>query len=141
MKIPTPEELKVLAERYGLKLIVLFGSQVRGRTHAESDVDEAVLPEKPLSPTRRLELWGALCQAFGADIDLTSLEHAGPLLLYHVARDGKLLYEGEKWAWEKQKSYGYRAYQDARKLFAMTSRYLSRQAERIRQELQDDLEE
>lgn len=132
MKIPSPEELKPLAEKYGLKLIVLFGSQARGQIHPESDVDVAVLPEKPLSPAKRLKLWGKLCQAFEADIDLTSLDHAGPLLLYHVARDGQLLYEGEKWAWEKLKSYGYRLYWDSRKFFDDMGRYLARRAEEIR---------
>ncbi len=132
MNLPTPEQLKPIAERYGLKLIVLFGSWVRGTTHPESDVDVAVLPTKPLGPEERLQLWGELVQAFQAEVDLTSLDHAGPLLLYHVARDGRLLYEGERWAWEKLKSYGYRNYCDSRKLFDDLKRYLAKRAEEIR---------
>ena len=132
MRLPTTEQLKPIAERYGLTLIVLFGSWVRGTTHQESDVDVAVLPRKPLTPKKRLRLWGDLTEAFQAEVDLTSLEHAGPLLLYHVARDGQLLYEGERWAWAKLKSYGYRNYWDSRKLFDDLKRYLARRAEEIR---------
>ncbi len=132
MNLPTAEQLKPIAEKYGLKLIVLFGSRVRGTIHPESDVDVAVLPGKPLAPEERLQLWGDLTRAFQAEVDLTSLDHAGPLLLYHVARDGQLLYEGERWAWEKQKSYGYRNYWDSKKLFDDLKRYLARRAEEIR---------
>jgi predicted nucleotidyltransferase len=130
--LPSAEQLRPIAERYGLKLIVLFGSQAQGHTHPESDVDIAVLSAKPLTGSRRLELWSELTKIFEADVDLTSLDRAEPLLLYRVACTGISLYEGEKWAWENQKSYGCRRYWDSRKFFEAMERYVSGRAEEMR---------
>jgi len=132
VKLPSPEQLKSVAKKYGLKLIVLFGSQAQGHTHPSSDVDIAVLPTKPLTGSRRLRLWGELTKIFEADIDLTSLDRAEPLLLYRVVCSGVPLYEGEKWAWENQRSYGCRRYWDSRKFFEAMERYVSRRAEEMR---------
>lgn len=132
MRLPSADQLRSIAERYGLKLIVLFGSQAQGHTHPESDVDVAVLPTRPLTGAQRLRLWGELAKIFKADIDLTSLDRAEPLLLYRVACSGIPLYEGEKWAWENQKSYGCRRYWDSRKFFEAMERYVSKRAEEMR---------
>lgn len=132
MRLPSAEQLQPVAERYDLKLLVLFGSQAQGHTHPESDVDVAVLPTRPLTGSRRLELWSELTKIFEADVDLTSLDRAEPLLLYRVACTGIPLYEGEKWAWENQKSYGCRRYWDSRKLFEAMERYVSRRAKEMR---------
>ena len=134
MKLPSAEQLQPVAEKYGLKLIVLFGSRAQGHTHPGSDVDIAVLPTKPLTRARRLELWGELTKVFEADVDLTSLDRAEPLLLYRIACSGIPLYEGEKWAWENLKSYGCRRYWDARKFFEAMERYVSKRAEEMRQD-------
>ena len=42
-------QIKELAEKHGLKLVMLFGSQVTGKTHKESDYDIAYLSDKKLS--------------------------------------------------------------------------------------------
>jgi predicted nucleotidyltransferase len=39
-------EVEKLARKYRLSLVILFGSRVSGRTHPQSDVDFAFLPEK-----------------------------------------------------------------------------------------------
>ncbi len=132
MDIPTSEQLKPIARRYGLDLIVLFGSQVKGTTHPESDVDVAVLPRKALTERRWLNLWCALSQVFPGNVDMTMLNHATPLLRYHVVRDGKLLYEGRRWAWENQKGYAYHAYWDNTRFFDDMHRYVDRKAEEYR---------
>lgn len=44
-----------LSDKYELKLVVLFGSQVSGRTHQESDYDVAYLSEKKLSSEEKTD--------------------------------------------------------------------------------------
>ncbi len=127
MRIPTQAQLESIAKRHGLRLIVLFGSQVSGRTHPESDVDVAVWARKPLTALRRDRLWMALSDAFQSDIDLAILNHAEPLLLYQVARKGRPLYEGARWAWEDFKSYAFRYYEDTQKFRDDLARYLRRE--------------
>ena len=130
MKIPTAEELRPIARRYGLRLIVLFGSQTTGQLHPESDVDVAVWTEKPLTLTRRLNLWLKLSQAFEADVDLAVLNRAEPLLMYQVARAGRVLYAGRKWAWDDFHGYACRSYWDTRKFRDDLKPYIHRQIEK-----------
>ena len=99
MRTPTTPELESIARRHGLKLIVMFGSQVSGHTHPESDLDVAILPTHPLSWDERNVLWGELCELFQTEVDLSLLDHAQPLLMAEVTRHGQVLYEGEQSAW------------------------------------------
>ncbi len=131
MHIPSAQELEPIAHKHDLKLIVLFGSQANGRTHPASDVDIAIVPAQRLSWEDRNELWAGLCELFQAEVDLSVLDHAQPLLMYHVA-DGQLLYEGERWAWANFKLYARRLYWDAAPLRQALSRYLDRRVEDMR---------
>lgn len=102
---PVRQRMARIAKRYGLDLIVLFGSERTGRTSARSDVDVAVLwtsrprpsGHKPWRPTLLRE--GALVNdlsdvlGVGDNLDLAVLNDASPLLLWEVARNGKLLHE------------------------------------------------
>lgn len=132
MKKPSAEQLGAIAEQYNLRFVVLFGSQVREQTHEGSDVDVAIWLGRDLSTDERLELWGALTRLFEADVDLTTLNRAEPLLLHQIASTGQSLYESEEWAWENFKSYAYRYYWDSTKFFADMARYVSRRAEGMR---------
>ena len=127
MRVPSKAQLESIAKRYGLRLIVLHGSQVSGRTHPDSDVDVAVWTTRPLTAARRTRLWLELSEAFRAEIDLAVLNHAEPLLLSQVARKGKLLCENKRWAWEEFKGYALRYYEDTRKFRDDLARYLKRE--------------
>ena len=131
MRIPSATELESIARKHSLKLIVLFGSQANGRTHPGSDVDVAILPAQRLSWEERNELWAGLCELFQTQVDLSMLDHAQPLLMYHVA-DGQLLYEGERWVWANFKLYARRLYWDTAPLRQALSRYLDRRVEDMR---------
>ncbi|MGH2593882.1 MAG: type VII toxin-antitoxin system MntA family adenylyltransferase antitoxin [Anaerolineae bacterium] len=127
MTIPSKAQLETIAKRYGLRLIVLFGSQVIGRTHPESDVDVAVWTARPLTSAWRTRLWMELSDAFQMEIDLAVLNQAEPLLLSQVARKGKLLYENKRWAWEEFKGYAFRYFEDTQKYRDDLTRYLKRE--------------
>ncbi len=129
--LPSKEQLQPIAKKYGLRFVVLFGSVARGRTHAESDIDIGVYTEKPIPFNKRLNLWLELCKAFNAEIDLAVLNHAEPVFGALVSRDGKLLYEGIKYAWENWRSYKTRQYWDTKKFRDDLERYIARRAEEI----------
>ncbi|MBV6392110.1 MAG: hypothetical protein KPEEDBHJ_01327 [Anaerolineales bacterium] len=123
---PTRKQLQPIAKKYGLRFIVLFGSVARGRAHEESDIDVGVYAEKPIMFDKRLKLWLELCQIFKAEIDLAVLNHAEPVFGVLVSRDGKLLYEAKKYAWENWRSYKTRQYWDTKKFRDDLERYVSR---------------
>ena len=132
LHLPTAKDLQSIAKRYHLRLIVLFGSQATRRTHLESDVDVAIWVERPLSTAKRNRLWIDLSKVFGADVDLTVLNHAEPLLLWHVATKGRLLYGSTRWAWPDFKAYAFRNYQDTQKFRDDLTRYLRREIQGVR---------
>lgn len=86
------KSLSKLAKQYHLQMIILFGSVARQRSHSASDVDLAILPQKPLTLKRELALRHALFTHFNREIDLVILPCNSPLLLGQIAREGQLLY-------------------------------------------------
>lgn len=91
-KLPS---FKKLADKFHLDLVVLFGSQVTGRVHPESDVDIAVRGTKILSLSQQLELARQLDKVL-IDTDLVDLRRASPLMLASVATTGQVLFERRK---------------------------------------------
>ena len=123
-------KLDDVARRYGLDLVVVFGSQTRGRAVPDSDVDVAVrFQRRPWGDVdRELDLIGELVAAItgDGDLDVAFLNGAGPLLLFQVACTGKLLYEKTPGTFALFRSYAARRYYDHRKFFEWQDRYLQR---------------
>jgi len=77
--------------RPSLRLLVLFGSRVRGDATADADWDLAFVADDGFDPDA---LVADLALDLGADdIDLVDLSRAGGQVRYRVARDGRVLYE------------------------------------------------
>ena len=112
---PRPDSLSRLARRYGLQLIVMFGSQVTGRTHPESDVDIAVLPERG----RRfnwLRFYSDLVPVMANDrLDIVNLRRCPPLLAWNVAREGLLLYAADAADWDRFRIRAMKEFEDVKR--------------------------
>lgn len=129
--------LKRVAARYHLDLIVLFGSQAKGRACADSDLDVAVRAYKPgWVANRRVPRWQWQLDVIGAvgaavedkhEADVSFLNHATPLFLIEVARHGQLLYEKKAGDFIVFKSYAARIYYDNEKFFRLTEQYLEKE--------------
>ena len=105
-----------LAEKYNLKLIVLFGSRVSGRIHQESDYDVAYLSDKEFSSEEEsrfiLELMPILRVADERLMNLVDMKTASPLLLYSITHKGQLLFEKEPWTFFKLKLRAWKMFLD-----------------------------
>lgn len=129
-----------IAKRYGLDLIVLFGSQRKGGTTARSDVDVAVLwttrprpiVRKPWRPSLLRE--GALVNdlsdalTVGDNLDLAVLNDASPLLLWEVARHGLCLYEAAPGRFEEFWLYALHMWRENAHRYDARAAYLHEQA-------------
>ncbi len=89
-----PNKLLEIANKFGLELIVLFGSRARGTFSTESDSDFGVRALKTLPKETLLDVARAL-DAVSPNAEVVDLREAGPLLLGAIAKDGKLLYESQ----------------------------------------------
>jgi predicted nucleotidyltransferase len=97
-----------------LQLLILFGSAVRGRTVAESDVDLGVRCNGPADLDN---LYLEIAPRLGTDrLDLIDLRRAGPLLAFQVARTGRLLFERHPGTFREFQSLASRRYCDTEKL-------------------------
>jgi predicted nucleotidyltransferase len=122
-----PRRLNDIARAHGVELVVQFGSTVSGTSHAESDLDLAVLVTRaPLSYAAHAELAAALQSLVpGREVDLVVLNHADPLLLHQVTEHGRLLY-GQAVRWAELRAYAFRRYQDHRRFLEMERDYVER---------------
>ncbi len=71
-----------------IRLAIVFGSVGQGQATHSSDLDLAVLCERPTSSDLRSTLISALARATGRPIDLVDLERAGEPLLGEILKKG-----------------------------------------------------
>jgi predicted nucleotidyltransferase len=120
-------DLERIAETYGIRLILQFGSTVTGRQHPRSDVDIAVLTDgRGLALEQRAELHHALQELFpDRELDLAILDHADPLFLKKVMDDCQLLY-GAQAELQRLKLYAFKRYQDHRRYLDLERRFVEK---------------
>lgn len=122
------EKLNRIAERHEMSLILLFGSALTGRRHADSDLDVAVLfrKEHSLTSAEYSELLHGLQEIFpDQPIDLGIINHADPLFLKKITENCRLLYGTPRRLMEL-KIYAFKRYQDHRRYFEMEQQYVER---------------
>ena len=82
---------KALCDESGLKLAILYGSAATGRMRAGSDVDIALLFDRPLSAQQKMELVLRLERELQRDVDLVDLFSLSGTILKQVLRQGRAL--------------------------------------------------
>lgn len=133
---PGSEELRQLAARYGLRLVVLFGSRARGERRPDSDFDIAVQMEEPFSrrSSPLTETEAQALRGLHADlqhllrtgrVDLVLLDRASPLLAHRVARDGIPLFEAAPGVFARFCVRAAQRYDDLRPVLQAERVYLS----------------
>ncbi|MBI2623501.1 MAG: nucleotidyltransferase domain-containing protein [Candidatus Liptonbacteria bacterium] len=121
----TQPHIAALAEKYGLSLVVLFGSQATGQTHKESDVDVAYLADKKLSFDDEVLLNFDLTEVFRNDkVSLVNLKTAPPLLAKQIVTNAVVLYERSQSLFNEAYLYALRNYDDAEILFELRRDFL-----------------
>lgn len=69
----------------------LYGSRARGESRPDSDIDLAVLSDRPLDPVELFDAAGRLAGSLGATVDLVDLRQAGGLLKVEATHHGQPL--------------------------------------------------
>jgi predicted nucleotidyltransferase len=109
----TESGLGELAQRFGIRLILQFGSTVTGTTHDRSDLDLAVQLDTPvLSLETILEMQEALQAQFpGREVDVAILNRADPLFRKKIMESCRMLF-GTAQGFARLRLYSFKAYQD-----------------------------
>ena len=74
-----------------IRLAILFGSQVSGRTHAGSDADVAVALDGEMTSSRQGELSARLSEALGCEVDVADLRSAQGEFLAQIVLGGEVV--------------------------------------------------
>jgi predicted nucleotidyltransferase len=121
------DTLPEVCERFDVMFVVMFGSRTKGVARPDSDMDMGVwLRTAPISAERELDLIRALVLAtHEGNLDVIVLNHADPLLGYHVVRDGVLLYERESGIFDRYRLWAWKRYLDTEKFRRLESEYVS----------------
>lgn len=112
------KKIKEIAEKYGLKLLLLFGSQVTGKTHKFSDFDFGYIGKKDMSYSERGSLDVDLSRLVKNEAEAVDLKNVGPLFKYEIIKNNKILY-GKKTEYEYFFVQALREYFEAERLFAI----------------------
>lgn len=109
--LPEKRDLIVkTCQKFGVKILLAFGSQVEGRTHSESDLDLAFLGKK-LSFQELAEFNAELQKVFDQEkIDTVGLLPLNPLILKRIFDNHQILYLEDKFLYHTLSSYATKAY-------------------------------
>jgi len=122
-----------IAQKYGLELILLFGSQASGKTYKGSDFDVAYLSKKELSLEKEAELIVELAPIFGSEnIDLVNLRKTPPLLFYAIFKDCKVLFEATPLLFDNLRAYSFKKYIETKVLYEEKFRRLQERIKTIK---------
>ena len=125
-------EIEKLAKKYRLSMIVLFGSQVSGKTHPQSDFDFAFLSEKKMSLIGIARMQSIFTQKLKLkNLEMVDLKTAPPLLLKKVATESILLYEKEPSLFADFKIYALKYFMEAKKLLDLRKLSLDRFLQKV----------
>lgn len=81
----------MLVNESGLKLAMLYGSAATGKMRPDSDIDVALLFDRPLSADKKMELLARLEHELGRDIDLVDLFNLNGTILRRILSKGLIL--------------------------------------------------
>jgi predicted nucleotidyltransferase len=123
------QELDKIRKRYRIRLVLAFGSQIKGFVHRNSDLDIGVLydgEQKPLDVA--MDLQKVLP---GYQVDLVNLNYADPLLLNEVNNRCQLL-SGNTTDFQNFQIHAFHRYQDFKPYLELEAELNARRLENLK---------
>lgn len=127
------EKIAEICRRFGVKILLLFGSQVSGQTHKESDVDLAFASSKQLDFNELAKLNAELQAIFGDQrVETVDFFKTSSLLKKKIFDEHLPLYLEDKFFYYTLASYALKSYLETKFLRENLSRYLTQKYVRNR---------
>lgn len=133
----TSDEVETVCLRFGIRMLVLFGSRAPGGLKAgpDSDLDLAVSFRRPGRPVDPWVVHEAFAVVFPQQtIDLVDVRNADPLFRWEIMEQGVLLH-GDIDEFLEYRAYAYRDYIDSADLRALERVLSDRKLALIREQL------
>ena len=130
MKFPTKKQISILAKKYDLRVLILFGSHAIGKTHKESDLDLAFYSLHKIDEEKFYQDTASLFHR--ADIDLINIFTThNHILRYRILSTGTILYEKEKGLKNQMEWQSYFDYRDFQKYYKVRETLLNQKIDRL----------
>jgi predicted nucleotidyltransferase len=107
---------KVVADRAGLRLVVLFGSLARGQALPTSDADIGILGGEFWD---QLAAGAAIGSLLGREAHVVDLAAGSDVLRYEIARDGVPLHQADAVVWPRFRAEAIVRYLDFQPVLAI----------------------
>ena len=103
--------LDVVRQRVpGVVAVYVFGSAARGDTHAESDLDLALLAARPLGAVERFDVQEVVAVEVGRDVDLVDLRSASTVMQMQIVSTGRVAVDRDAGARAAFETFVYSSY-------------------------------
>ncbi len=130
------QKIKAIAQKHGLALVALFGSEARGDVHKGSDIDIAYSSKTPMELSEECKMAVELHDAFRTTrVDLVNIGKASPLLLKKIMDDGVALYEARESLFNNLYLYAMNIYRESLPLNELRRQYVLRRMEEFKKEI------
>jgi len=120
------KKIKELCEKHNIKLLILHGSYAKNLTHKDSDIDVGILSNKKIDNKEYFSILRDFGELFGDKFDPAFLNTAEPMINFHVAINGKLLYEDQKGSFANFKIESIAKYNDTKKFRNLEKLYIKK---------------
>jgi len=125
--------MREIAQKYNLRLVLLFGSQVEGKhLHQESDFDVAYLSRRKLDLMEEAQMMIEMAPYFHSErIDLVNLKNAPPLLYYAVFDKCQVLFQEDEMLFHSLRVYAFRKFIEMQPTYQLQRERLRELAKQI----------
>jgi len=119
------EKIIEVCRRFGVDVLLLFGSQVSGKTHAESDIDLAFAGRRRLSFDEEAAFNAELQTILGQSrVQTVSIFKTSPLLKKRIFDEHIPLYVADAFLYHSLASYAIKSYLETKHLRDALNNYL-----------------
>ena len=124
------QKIEELARNFNLRLLLFFGSRVKGKLHKESDYDIGYLSSRDLSFEEEGHLINKLIKILEVSderlINLVNIRYATPFLLKEIFEEHQILFKEDGEIYDVYKIYSLKKYLDSRRLFDLRDSLIKR---------------
>lgn len=120
--------IRTVAEKYGLDLVVLFGSYAEDRNTKNSDIDIGYAKNKKLSFNDEIKLADDFQNIFKIErADIVYIPSASPLFMYMILQKGQILFERDLIFFPNIYTYALKRFKDNKPLYKIRFDYLCKE--------------
>lgn len=132
------QKIAAIAKKFGLRLVLLFGSRATGKTHPFSDYDFGYITHRKLNYQEEYILQKELAKIFKIKmnkrediVETVNLENLNPLFKYQVLKKSKIIYQSPG-AYSRFFAAALQEYFESEKLFLLQKKIIKNKIEAIK---------